>query len=611
MLATPGPLPHGAGWTFEVKWDGMRLLAEAGGDGPLTLRSRSGRDVTSSFPELSPLAGLERRVTLDGEVVALDNDGSPSFSRLSERIGAQAGRAAVLARRTPVTYLVFDLLAVDGRALTGEEFRARRTALLELVLPPGPFVVPETFDDGDALLRAVTDRGLEGVVAKRWDAPYRPGTRSPAWVKHSLRTATDAVVLGWRSGATGEAASLVLATAADDGSLVYRGSAGSGLSQQLGQTLTAALPPAAGPPDAAGLREDVDRLVAAGVVWCQPQAVVEVTHLGLTGSGRFRQPVVERYRPDLAPGDLGARPAVGREPGTRRSAAEQGDPVRVAVAGRTLRISHLDKVLYPATGTTKAQVVAFYTRVAPHLLALAADRPITRRRWPDGVGAPSFFEKNLPAWAPPWIRRVQLPTSKDPITYPVLADEEVAAVVWLAAHAALELHTPQWRLDAAGRPLPPDRLVIDLDPGPGAGLAECAEVAELVSAALAGEGLAVHPVLSGSKGLHLYAPLPTGPTTADEVTEQVRRIAEQVRGSAPGLVVTTMAKQARAGRVFVDWSQNRAAKTTLAPWSLRGAASPTVALPISWEEVRSPDLHQVGLAEALDRLERGAVPVPW
>jgi bifunctional non-homologous end joining protein LigD len=607
MLATPGDLPTGPEWTYEVKWDGMRLLAETHVDGLARLRSRSEADVTASFPDLAALGQWNRAITLDGEVVAFDEDGRPSFARLAERIGARGARAASLAGRIPVTYVIFDLLGLDGESLTGRAFRERRAALVELPLPAGPFIVPETFDDGEALLAAAQERGLEGVVAKRWDARYRPGVRSRAWVKRSLRSASDAVVVGWRTGSAGDVASLAVASVAGDGSLVYRGTAGSGISQAMSRDLQAALRTVDRIPVAAGLADDAQRLVAAGFGWCRPEVVVEITHLGFTGAGRFRQPVVARHRADLGPRDLGAT-------GLKSAGSpDAGDPVRVAVAGRTLRISHLDKVLYPATGTTKAEVIAYYRLVAPWLLALAADRPITRRRWPDGVAAQSFFEKNLPGWAPDWLHRATLPTSREPITYPVLGEHDIAGLVWLAAHAALELHTPQWRLAADGQPLPPDRLVIDLDPGPGTGLAECARVALTVADLLSAEGLAVHPVLSGSKGLHLYAPLGDSGSSdsADRITDRVKGIAEQVGRAMPDLVVVTMAKRARTGRVFLDWSQNRAAKTTLAPWSLRGSARPSVALPVSWDEVGSGDLRQIELAEALRRLEQDDVPLPW
>lgn len=586
MLATDAVIPTGTDWAYEVKWDGMRVLAHVVG-GSLRLVSRNGNDVTASFPELAPLAGLGHDAVLDGEAVCFDEAGNPSFAQIARRFGVTSTRrAAALAKAAPVTLVVFDLLTVAGRSLLDSTLRERRRELEALSIP-GPVMVPQSFDDAAALLKATRERGLEGVVAKRWDSTYRPGVRSSDWIKHSHRETTDAVVLGWRTGTSGSVASLALGT---PGSLEYRGTAGSGLSGALGDTLQRLLRTGPVPPIAAA-----EQLRAEGFGWAEPDVVVEIRHLGLTGTGRFRQPVVVRVRNDLTPPE----------------AAPEQPPVMVTVGERTLRITHLNKVLYPAAGTTKADVLQYYATVAPYLLQLAADRPVTRRRWPDGVAATGFFEKNLPKWAPDWLRRSQVPTSKESITYPVLSSDDVAGLTWLAAHSALELHTPQWRVDGQGLASPPDRMVIDLDPGPGAGLSECAEVALAMRELLAAAGMAAHPVLSGSKGLHLYAPLPSVGRSSDEVTAQAQSLATDCGRRLPGLVVVTMAKEARAGRVFIDWSQNRAAKTTLAPWSLRGTLQPFAAVPVSWEDVGGGSLRQLTLPEVMERLTAGRIPTPW
>ena len=271
--------------------------------------------------------------------------------------------------------------------------------------------------------------------------------------------------------------------------------------------------------------------------------------------------------------------------------------------GRRFSVSHLDKVLYPATGTTKAEVLEYYAEVADLLLTAAHGRPITRRRWPDGVAAPSFFEKNLPGWAPEWIRTVEIPSREGSTRFPVLSGSDAAAVVWLASHSALELHTPQWRVGPDDEPLPPDRMVIDLDPGPGAGLPECARVARWAAERMPGP---VVPVLSGGDGLHLYTPV----HSLDEasVVTAARNLAGDLAREHPDLVVDRMTKSRRVGRVLIDWSQNRMAKTTVAPWSLRGNFLPTVALPITWEELAAHDLSQWTLAAALERVRAGDVP---
>jgi bifunctional non-homologous end joining protein LigD len=261
--------------------------------------------------------------------------------------------------------------------------------------------------------------------------------------------------------------------------------------------------------------------------------------------------------------------------------------VSVSVDGQRLQVSNLDKVMYPATETTKGEVLHYYATVAPVLLPHLAGRPVTRIRWPHGTAGPSFFEKNLPSGAPSWLPSVTLPStgsragdqSRDTITYPLVDD--TAALTYLANLASLELHVPQWRVDEKGRPLPPDRLVIDLDPGSPAGLHECARLALAVRERLTGMGLASAPVTSGSKGMQLYAALP-GDQDADEIRDLAREIAQDLTRVEPGLVVWKMTKSLRPGKVLLDWSQNTAAKTTIAPYSLRGKDAPFVAAPRTW-----------------------------
>ena len=283
----------------------------------------------------------------------------------------------------------------------------------------------------------------------------------------------------------------------------------------------------------------------------------------------------------------------------------------VRVAGRRLRVSNLDKVLYPATGTTKGEVIAYYTRIAPFLIPHVTGRPVTRKRWPDGVGTAehpesSFFAKDLEAGAPDWVRRARIEHSGGPKDYPFVGD--VATLVYLAQVASLELHVPQWRFAAGGGRGNPDRLVLDLDPGPGVGLAECAEVARWCRDILGGMGWDAYPVTSGSKGIHLYAPL-DGAQTSDQISAFAKELARAVEADHPDLVVSAMNKAARPGRVFIDWSQNNAAKTTIAPYSLRGRPHPTVAAPRTWVELDDPNLRHLEFAEVLERVESDGDPL--
>ncbi|MEX0427552.1 non-homologous end-joining DNA ligase [Nocardioides sp. DS6] len=279
-----------------------------------------------------------------------------------------------------------------------------------------------------------------------------------------------------------------------------------------------------------------------------------------------------------------------------------GEEIRVDVEGRTLTLSNLDKVLYPRTGTTKGEVLHYYAQIAPRLLPHLRDRAVTRIRWPHGVSAGSFFEKNVPAGTPSWVRTVTVPTTgsrtaekkEGTLTFPVVDD--LATLTWLVNLAALELHVHQWTVDADGRPQGADRIVIDLDPGEPAGLHECCQVALLVRERLHAHDLDPFPVTSGSKGLHLYAVLPSA-LPPDEATTLAKQVAEELQRSHSSQVTATMTKSRRGGKVFLDWSQNSGSKTTVAPYSLRGRERPTVAAPVTWAEVEAGAEDPLGLEQ--------------
>jgi bifunctional non-homologous end joining protein LigD len=274
---------------------------------------------------------------------------------------------------------------------------------------------------------------------------------------------------------------------------------------------------------------------------------------------------------------------------------------RVDVGGRTLKLSSLDKLMYPATETTKGELLNYYARISPILLAHMADRPVTRVRWPHGVGHQNFFEKNLPSGAPDWLDRARI----DSVVYPLV--KNIADLTYLVNLNSLEFHTPQWRVTSKGQRAHPDRLVIDLDPGKPAGLTECCAVALLIRERLGELGLQLFPVSSGSKGMQLYAAL-GGDLSSDQVRDLVAQLAQELTKRHPDLVVWKMTKSLRPGKIFLDWSQNVAAKTTITPYSLRGTEAPFVATPRTWAEVEAAaagtaPIEQVLFDEVLDRVE--------
>jgi bifunctional non-homologous end joining protein LigD len=277
--------------------------------------------------------------------------------------------------------------------------------------------------------------------------------------------------------------------------------------------------------------------------------------------------------------------------------------VTVEVDGRQLTLSNLDKVLYPATGFTKGEVIDYYTRIAPVLLPHLAERPLTVKRYPNGVDGQFFFEKNAARGTPSWVRTVTLPvpgSTKNRETIDYVVVEELAALVWLANLAALELHVPQWRVPPRGRKPRTDLIVFDLDPGPPASIAECCKVALELRELLTADGLTAVAKTSGSKGMQVSAPVSVD--DPESPSRYAKALAEQLETQHPELVVSRMSKSLRPSKIFVDWSQNNPAKTTVAPYSLRAREEPTVSTPVSWDEVASGETLRFTAPEVLDRV---------
>lgn len=274
-----------------------------------------------------------------------------------------------------------------------------------------------------------------------------------------------------------------------------------------------------------------------------------------------------------------------------------------------VKLTNAEKVLYPASGTTKQDIFDYYSRIAEVMIPHIAGRPATRKRWPNGVDRDSFFEKQLASSAPEWLPRAGVTHRSGTTTYPIIDSPD--GVAWIAQQAALEVHVPQWRFVAEWtrsnaeelKPGPATRLVFDLDPGAGVTMPQLAEVALAVRDLIDGIGLTTFPLTSGSKGLHLYAPL-AQPVSSKGATVLAKRVAQQLEKSMPKLVTSTMAKSVRAGKVFLDWSQNSGSKTTIAPYSMRGREHPTVAAPRTWDELEDPGLRQLRYDEVLARVAR-------
>jgi bifunctional non-homologous end joining protein LigD len=617
MLASSGQMPpHGAGWEFEVKWDGVRAIAYVR-PGRLRLESRNLNDITDAYPEVRGLLrqlGM-REAVLDGEIIAFDEAGRPSFERLQRRMHVSS--SSVIRRRvadTPVVYAIFDLLYLDGHSLMGLPYSERRDRLEELALSGPAWRVPARHgDDGAALLDATRKQGLEGVVAKRRDSRYEPGRRTRAWVKVKHTRRQELVIGGWLPG-EGRRSRRIGALlvgyrdgAGPDAPLRFAGRVGTGFTDAVLDELAQRLGP---------LRRDSSPFdprprLPRNAVFVEPSLLAEIEFTQWTADGMMRAPSFKGLRDDKPAGEVvnegSARPAESTAPGDPEALFDEvrrlpDGALEVVVDGRRLKLSNWDKVLFPQTGFTKGDLIAYYARIAPAVLPHLRDRPLTLKRYPNGVDSEYFYEKQSPSHRPDWVQTARI----GQVDYTLAQDRPT--LVWLANLADIELHTS---LALAQPPDRPTMMVFDLDPGEGAGLIECCEVALVLHRLFEQLGLTTVVKTSGSKGMQVYVPLAAG-ATYEQTKPFARRIAELLEQRLPELVVSRMTRRLRAGKVLVDWSQNDAHKTTVTVYSVRARDRPTVSTPVSWDEVErcressDPGLLSVDTEEVLARVgDRG------
>jgi len=582
MLAKPGRLPAAREqdrWAYEIKWDGVRALVYSE-PGRLRLESRNGRDITASYPELRPLnrALSHHRAILDGEIVAFDADGRPSFARLQQRMhltgDSQVRRRA---RDFPVVIVLFDLLWLDGHSLMDRPYDERRAQLEALELGGPAWQTPSAHHgDGAALLEATAAQGLEGLVAKRRDAPYEPGRRSSCWIKVKNVNRQEVVIAGWLPGEgrrESRIGALVVGVHDEDGGpLRYAGRVGTGFTEQTLDVLADRLAPLRTTDNPFG------RGGPRGAIWVRPCLLAEVEFTEWTKEGLLRHPSFKGLREDKDPLEV-----VRELPGDARE---------LHVDGREVKVSNWSKVLWPQTGFTKGDLVDFSLRIAPAILPHLEGRPLTLKRYPNGVEGQHFYEKNSPSHRPEWIRTARITTGRKAIDFTLV--EDTATLAWLANLACIELHTSLSRADRIEHPT---MLVFDLDPGPPADIVACCEVGLILRGLFDGLGLVSVAKTSGSKGLQVYVPLNEPDITYDDTKPFAKAVAELLEAQVPDLVVSRQTKTLRPGKVLVDWSQNDEHKTTVCVYSVRAKDRPTVSTPVDWDEVQA--CHDAGDPELL------------
>jgi bifunctional non-homologous end joining protein LigD len=585
MLTKAGPIPgarEDPQWAYEIKWDGVRAVVFSE-PGRMRLITRNGNDVTARYPELGRMnrALSMHRAILDGEVVAFDAEGKPSFAELQGRMhltrDAQVRR---LAKEAPVTYMAFDLLWLDGRSLMDLSYEERRAALRALLADGERWQVPDHVVGGGAqMLAATREQGLEGVVAKRLDSPYEPGRRSGCWRKIKNTNRQELVIGGWLPGEGKRqdriGALLVGVREEDDAPFRFAGRVGTGFTEAELDRLGDMLGPLVrdtSPFDAVPSGVKIPR----EAVWVEPELVCEVEFIAWTREGVLRAPSYKGLRDDKAAG------LVVREPVAPRKGAK-GTAVLAEVDGRELRLTNLEKALWPS-GHTKNDLIRYYVELAPVLLPHLRNRPLTLKRYPNGSEGQFFYEKQAPAHRPDWIATTPVTIESGKIiNYVVAAD--VPTLAWLGNLADLELHTPMHRADADGKLSAPTMVAFDLDPGEPAGLLECCEVATVLQGMFQHLGLRAVVKTSGSKGMQVYVPLNTPGVTYEQTKGFAKAVAELLEAEAGDLVVARQTKALRKGKVLVDWSQNDINKTTVSVYSPRARERPTVSTPLAWDEV--------------------------
>jgi bifunctional non-homologous end joining protein LigD len=567
MLAGTSPgVPSGEGWAFEIKWDGYRAIARVNGD-DVRLLSRNGKQLETKYhgvAEALPQALARRVCVLDGELCAFDENGIPRFELFQRGEGA-------------IAYMVFDLLELDGEPLLAAPWSRRRELLAGLIVPGAPIVVlSQVYDDGRALLAAARERGLEGIMAKRRNATYKPGRRSDDWRKVKLRNEAVLRIAGYTSGkgARSSLGALILAT--DD--LEYAGNCGSGLSDSGMRELLEALVP---------LRRETSPLRGSArpagtarshITWVAPSLSCEVEFTEWTRDRRLRAPVFKRLVKER--------------------------PVKPE---RELKLTNQDKVFFPDEKITKGDLLAYYRQVAEVLVPHLRDRPITLVRYPDGITGKHFFQKQRPAHAPDWMRSVTLSSSSDGRgkTIQYLMIDDVDGLLWTINSGCIDVHAPYARAQHFDSP---DFVLFDLDPSPGVSLAQTGHVALLVRDALAAIDLRAVVKTSSAEGMHLAVPLRPG-HTYPQARALVQVVAQALARSHPDLVTTEWEKSRRRG-VLIDSNQVGYGRTMATAYCVRPRPGAPVSLPLTWDEVESGSFARARptMRAALRRIERFGDP---
>lgn len=587
-----GDPPGSEGWIYEIKWDGVRALCYLD-QGDLRMITRNGNRMDRQYPELSVLPHhiKAQQAILDGEIASLDARGVPSFEQLQKRITvSEASAIATLARHQPVVLFLFDLLYLDGYDLRGVPLMERKSLLKEILEPSDRIRYSDHFTgDGAGLLEAVKQQGLEGIIAKRASSFYE-SRRASDWVKFKVTNSDSFVLCGFTKGERDLFGALVLGLY-DKGELTWAGNVGTGFDRKLMQAIYDRLAPLATPK--CPLKPAKELPKGSAVTWTRPELVCEVKFANWTEDGRLRAPVFMGLRPDIDPEDCVRNPVPDPERVPLLDASV--NEANIVIDDHRLKFTNLNKVFYPKDGVVKRDLLNYYDAVAPLLLPHLKDRPLSLKRYPNGIDQPFFFQKEVAASFPKWLHTA---VAED-IRY-VIGDDR-ATLLFLVNLGCID-HNP-W-MSRLGSLEHPDYLLIDLDPQ-DCPYSKIVEAALLVRAKLDQAELESYPKTTGGDGMHLFVPLEPRYTY-----EQVRSFAEVLSVMAaqerPDLFTTPRAVAKREkGRVYFDWVQIAEGKTISAPYVVRAYPGAPVATPLAWREVTPKlDPSQFHIRNAMARFDR-------
>ncbi|MDB5682655.1 MAG: ATP-dependent ligase [Sphingomonas bacterium] len=557
-------VPAGAGWLHEVKYDGYRCLLAVAGGAARTF-TRSGQDWSDKF---APIVAAAEKLDLpaaliDGEIVALDKDGRPSFQALQASLKEGSGTLA---------FFAFDLLEENGEDLTGlgnRERKARLSALLDGA--PAPIHVAEHVEQGEKLFHALCAEGYEGVISKRADAPYR-GRRSSNWLKIKCIKRQEFVIVGWTASDKQRGFRSLLLGLNEDGRLRYAGKAGTGFTNARIDELMAKMKPLARTEPTV----EAPRLVAREAHWIEPQLVAEIAFTEFTGDGVLRHPSFLGLREDKAAADV-----VEEKPLRVQKIAAEARPAP-DMAG--VKITNPDRVVFPESGITKGELANYYASVAPPMLEWLGDRPVSLVRCPQGRAKQCFFQKHDAGSFGDAVKHVPI-REKDGSHQPYLYVDDARGLLTCVQMGAIEFHG--WGSKIADVEMA-DRLVFDLDPDEGLGFEAVKVAAAQLRDVLADMGLPSDPLLSGGKGVHVCVALDA---TRDwvAVKDFASRFARAISAAHPVRFTANMKKTERTGRIFLDWLRNQRGATAILPYAVRARANAPVAAPVTWDELAALD----------------------